>query len=274
MTLLLKISRILVLSVWMLIIWAYTFCLHFGGWQAIKRISLCASLWARGIIRIINLKIKVHGDLAAMEQGLIVSNHMGYLDILVHASLFPIRFASKIQVRKWPLLGWYLSVSRSIWVDRSSKQKSKQTLGEFKDTMFHGISLLVYPEGTSSSGEQGMLPFKSTPFESVIGTELPILPIITRYKLPEDGKPLAWYGNDMLLPNIWRILGYRKMEVEVYILPPIHAGTRSRKELAQDIHKIMEREYHKVVEAERNASKQTAPAAKKTKFNRQKIMTI
>lgn len=261
MILLLKVWRISAVCVWMLAIGFYTFLAHFGGWQAIRRVSFCARRWARGLVRIINLQIKVYGEISGFERGLIVSNHLGYLDILVHAALSPIRFASKIQVRRWPVLGWYLSISRSIWIDRSSKQKSSQALEEFKDTMLHGIPLLVYPEGTSTSGEEGILPFKSTPFESVIGTDLPILPVITRYKKSPDGKPLAWYGNITLLPHVWRILGYPKIEAHVHVLPTIYAENRTRKELAQYVHETMEREYHRVVAAERAVATNTASAA-------------
>ena len=126
--------------------------------------------------------------------GLIVSNHTGYVDILVHAAVLPIRFASKSSIRSWPLLGWFLRTGRPIWVDRSSPRKSKLVAQQFKDNMDHGLSLLVYPEGTSTDGESGILKFKSTPFAAAIDGDKPVLPTLIRYRKTPGWKTyrLVW----------------------------------------------------------------------------------
>jgi 1-acyl-sn-glycerol-3-phosphate acyltransferase len=173
---------------------------------------------------------------------------MGFIDILVHASIFPIRFAPKIDIRKWPVLGWYLGISRPVWIDRSSPQKSADVVKQFRATMEHGIPMLVYPEGTSTSGKDGLLPFKSTPFEAVASEKqnFPILPILTFYRDGDDGQSVAWYGDMLLVPHFIRILGYKRVEADIYLLPVIIPEKRSRKELALHVHEVMEREYWRI----------------------------
>jgi 1-acyl-sn-glycerol-3-phosphate acyltransferase len=243
MAMLLRIIRIPAILIWLIVTGFLSFFVHLGGWGAIKRVSFCSSMWGRGFIKILNIHIKVHGDPKSFKGGLIVSNHLGYIDILVHATIFPIRFSPKADIRKWPFLGYYLSISRPIWVDRGSRQKSQEVAREFEETMAHGIPLMVYPEGTSTDGLHGLLPFKSTPFESVTGKRFPILPIITCYKSTEDGQPVAWFGDMTLLPHLWRILGYRRIDGEVHILPTIIPEGQNRKELAVQVHQIMETAY-------------------------------
>jgi 1-acyl-sn-glycerol-3-phosphate acyltransferase len=238
--------RMLLLMIWLPIIGIITFFMQFGNWGGIRRAAKCGRIWGIGVAFILGTKIRVHGDKNSFKGGLIISNHVGMLDIPVHASVFPIRFASRGDLRHWPIFGWYLRVSRSIWVDRSSKQKSLHVAEQFKQTMEHDIPLLVYPEGTSSSGDDGLLPFKSTPFEAVANGNLPILPILSFFREVDNNRVVAWYGDMTLLPHCMRLIGYRKIEVDIYILPTIFPEGRNRKELADFTYQMMEKEYWKI----------------------------
>lgn len=238
--------RLLLLSIWLPISGFIAFCMQFGGWGGVNRVAKCGQIWGRGIARILGVKIRVHGDKGAFKGGLIISNHVGMLDIPIHAAIFPIRFAARGDLRHWPIVGWYLRVSRSIWVDRNSRHKSLQVAEQFKQTMAHGIPLLVYPEGTSSSGDSGILPFKSTPFEAAINGNFPILPVLSFFRETDHHRVVAWYGDMTLLPHCMRLIGYRQIEVDIYILPIIFPEGRNRKELAEFAHNKMEKEYWKI----------------------------
>ncbi len=262
MVMLRRIVKLLAIGIWLLITGFFSFFVHIGGWGAIRRVSYCSRAWGRGFIRILNVNINIVGDPDSFKGGMIVSNHMGYLDILVHGSIFPIRFTPKIDIKNWPGLGWYLGISRPLWIDRGSKQKSMDALRQILDTMKHGIPIIVYPEGTSTDGEHGILPFKSTPFEAVAGSDYPIVPIITYYRGTEDGQPTAWFGDMTLLPHLWRILGYKSINVEVHMLPQIKGEGRSRKELAEYVHNLMEKEYWNIKNRQQAKAeiRNTAPA--------------
>ncbi len=239
------IFRILLLMLWLPAIGFITLCLQFGGWGGIKRAAHCGQWWGMGICYILGVKINIHGDKTTFKGGLIISNHVGLLDIPIHASIFPIRFAARGDLRHWPLFGWYLRVSRAVWIDRSSTQKSRQVAEQFRQTMEHEIPLLVYPEGTSSSGKKGLLPFKSTPFEATTKGNFPILPILSFFREVDHDRVVAWYGDMSLIPHCLRLICYRRIEVDIHILPVIYPAGRNRKEIAQAAYKLMELEYWK-----------------------------
>ncbi|MDD5729411.1 MAG: lysophospholipid acyltransferase family protein, partial [Victivallales bacterium] len=203
-------------------------------------------IWGQVLARILGFKIKITGDPDNFKGGPVVSNHTGYVDTLVHAAIWPIRFAPKESILRWPVIGWFIGTGRPIWIDRSSPRKSQEVLREFRESMAHDVPLLVYPEGTSTSGRDGILKFKSTPFEAVAKGNETLLPTLIRYGDTPDGKPMAWYGNMTLLGHLWRILGYKEIRAEVVILEPFTAAGRNRKELANFTHDLMEREYNKL----------------------------
>jgi 1-acyl-sn-glycerol-3-phosphate acyltransferase len=218
------------------------------GWWGIQRVTRITRMWGWGLCRILGMRIQIHGQApAGFHYGLVVSNHLSYIDILIHAAMFPLRFSAKAEIAGWPVIGWYLGLNRPIWVDRQSRQKAGRTKAQFAETLAHGISLIVYPEGTSTDGKHGILPFKSTSFEAVSGggdgEAAMIQPILIRY-VEEPGRPtVCWFGDAELLPHIWMVLGTPRIDAEVRFLPPVAPAGRDRKTLAVDVHDQMDRAY-------------------------------
>ena len=262
MSLIRRVFRLMLLLVWLPVMAVISLPFKIGGWNSIRRVGYCSRLWGRGIAWIINLKVRVIGGDGKFSGGLIVSNHQGYLDIIAHATVFPLRFSPKSDIRSWPFLGWYLGISRPIWVDRSNKQKSKHLLEEFIATMAHNIPLIIYPEGTSTDGHSGVLHFKSTPFAAIAGTDLPIQPIITVFFPQSDGGNVAWYGTQTLFPHVWRILGYPRIETEIHLLPLVYPEGRDRKALAEAVHGMMDKKYHEIMREKGFTTHHAAKAVK------------
>lgn len=204
-------------------------------WDAVNGMALKVRKWGRGLMRIFNIHIHCHGEnpLAGdrREGMLIVSNHLGYVDVFVHGALFGIRFAPKAEIRKWPILGLYTSFVHPVWVDRSSKMKSKKCVEEFRATLLNGVPLIVYPEGTSTEGVE-VLPFKSSLFDIVTDGESRILPVVTRYRVPEGAATPCWFGDISMGRHLWDFLAIPRIDADIYILPPVRSGTKERKELA------------------------------------------
>ena len=64
--------------------------------------------WSAGLLDIFNVGIDIDGDdpLHALRQGLIVTNHISWLDVFVLNAIVPMRFVAKSEVRRWPVIGW------------------------------------------------------------------------------------------------------------------------------------------------------------------------
>ncbi|MFH1996890.1 MAG: 1-acyl-sn-glycerol-3-phosphate acyltransferase [Candidatus Omnitrophota bacterium] len=246
MALLRRLCRIAALIVWAAVVAALSAPYRIrGGWKNIKEISRFTRLWSKGIAKIVNLRVTTSGALPR-DPGLLVSNHVSYLDIIAHGSVLPLRYSPKSEIKKWPVLGWYIGLSRPIWTNRRSKQTSKKILRDFVKTVRRGMYLIVYPEGTSTDGTNGILPFKSTSFEASIIGQMPILPVLTRYKKAPGQPAVCWYGDMTLLPHIWRVLGISSIEAELHFLKPIYPEGKTRKELAAFVHSVMAREYRRM----------------------------
>jgi len=245
-----RVFRILLLSVWSLMMMAAAFVsmLFVNYWTRCRLGTFWAQVWSRGAAWLAGIRLTVHGRSGAENGCLVVSNHLGYFDVLVHASVFKIRFAPKKEIRNWPVFGWLTSLGSPIWIDRSSPQKAKEYASQFSETMKRGISLLVYPEGTSSDGKHGLLPFKSTPFAAAIESKAVIVPTLMFYReKPESSPPAAWFGDISFGAHVWRSLGIKRIEVDLYILEKqsLFPG-EDRKNAALRIHDIMEKEYWKI----------------------------
>jgi 1-acyl-sn-glycerol-3-phosphate acyltransferase len=158
-------------------------------------------------------------------------------------SVLPLRYSPKSEIAKWPFLGWYVGLSRPIWIDRASNQSSKKALKDYTETIEHGMYPIVYPEATTTDGKSGILPFKSTSFEAAIHGNVPVIPVLIRYNQPAGQPTVAWYGDMTLLPHIWQVLQFRSIEAELRFLAPIFPQGRSRKELASFTHAVLSREY-------------------------------
>ena len=247
MILLRRLRKIFLLILWFFAIFAGAGLdtLFRRRWSAVRAGTKWTKIWAKGAARIIGLKTVVHGDPAAAAGKLVISNHTGYLDIVAQGTLFPLRFAPKIEMRSWPLLGVLVSLAHPVWVDRSNRTRAGKTAQEFKETLENELALLVYPEGTSTDGRHGLLPFKSTAFEAAISAEVSLLPVLVFHKgVPEKSFDPAWYGDIGFLNHIWGVLGLKEIHTSVYIMPelPLEKG-EDRKQLSRRMWQLMSEYY-------------------------------
>lgn len=227
----------------LLLLWSIgctIFCHVFNhGAKASQRSLELTLMWAKVAAWLCNLKVQVKGN-ADIKGGLIASNHQGVLDILVLAVIFKIRFAPKTEIRKWPILGWLVWCNRPVWIDRSTPRKAKKTAEAMSETMRNGQAMLVFPEGTTSDGENGLLPFKSTAFQAAIDAGQQVIPVIISYA-PEIRSRVQYCGTTTFLQHIRSILGLKESRVTVYIMEGVMPDAfQDRKDLAAGVYNIMD----------------------------------
>ncbi len=149
------------------------------------------------------------------ETGLIVSNHLTYLDILVFGAIRPFLFVAKSEVKRWPLLGSLATLGGTVYVDRGSSLQAAQATRLIEQNLRDGIPVLLFPEGTSSDG-RSVLPFKSSLFESAVRAGAPITAAAIRYHSDDTAEEQVTYWGDMVfLPHLLRTLCARKLRAQV-----------------------------------------------------------
>lgn len=156
------------------------------------------------VLRSIGIDCRVDGKVPAC--GLVVANHLSYLDILMLSATMPCLFVAKQEIGAWPYFGWAARVGGTMFLDRSSlasAQKVSDTIGE---RLKLPVPVLFFPEGTSTDGT--MLRFHSRLFEPAIVSGAPVTAASIRYVI-SDGTPereLCWFGDDSFAPHLLRTL--------------------------------------------------------------------
>lgn len=144
-------------------------------------LSWARRFWGPGCARIARATLVRHPGFEP-EEGkpyIFAMNHQSMLDIVAAFVLIPInlRFIAKKILKSVPFLGWYMSVTGMVFIDRRNRHAAVQSLDEAcRKIREHGISILVYPEGTRSKDGQ-ILPLKKGPFVMAIQAGVPIVPV-------------------------------------------------------------------------------------------------
>lgn len=135
--------------------------------------------------------------------GLVVCNHLGYLDILVIASQLPCVFVSKSEVRSWPVIGNLLGAAGTLLADRDHRHSAHRTLIEIRGVLEQGLPVVLFPEGTSSDGSQ-VLRFRSSLLEATVDSSWAVHPMAISY-LGSGGVPgrdICYWGDATFLPHL------------------------------------------------------------------------
>lgn len=79
-----------------------------------------------------------------------------------------------------PILGWFMTLSGSVFLDRSNRERSIQTLSTAVDTIARTHqNLFIFPEGTRSYTQvPGLLPLKKGAFHLAVQGQFPIIPVV------------------------------------------------------------------------------------------------
>jgi 1-acyl-sn-glycerol-3-phosphate acyltransferase len=175
-----------------------------------------------------------------LSSGVLVSNHLSYLDIVVLSSIRPCVFVAKSDVAKWPLFGWLAHAAGTIFVDRERRFSSPKAVDAIGDAIANGSVVVIFPEGTSSDGST-VLPFKSALLESAVQLRSPMAAVSIDYAL-DDGSVAdeVCYWRDMtLVPHLLNLLFKREIRA-IYSFSPAKVRAGNRKEIARELrHEIV-----------------------------------
>lgn len=205
--------------------------LFLGRLRHRKLVIFLTKIWAQLNAGVLGITVKlVNGELTQAGQNyFIIGNHLSYLDIILIGCKKPGLFVGKKEVQYWPLLGQLAWLGGTIFVDRSQRgpTATKPYIGQIAKYLKQGLTILVFPEGTSTNGE-GVLPFKKTIFSSPILAETPILPISIRYTSvngepfgPKNRDLVTWHSDMTFIDHFWGVLNLKGFEVAVVINRPI-----------------------------------------------------
>jgi lyso-ornithine lipid O-acyltransferase len=188
----------------------------------------------RRVARLLSIRVEIHGSLPL--EGLIVSNHLSYVDIIMLAATGAFIFVSKSEVADWPVFGLCAKLSGTVFVDRKRRGEVAPVADEMLEVLRSGIPLVLFAEGTSTGGET-VLPFKPSLFAPVASTGIQVTPCAISYTM-KDGSvadEICYWGDDVFGPHLLHFLGKLGVSVRIYFGKP-HAPPSDRKETARALH--------------------------------------
>lgn len=181
------------------------------------------ALWlqasARSVLKSLNIGLRVQGE--PPTRGLVVSNHLSYLDIIIYSAAMPCFFVAKMEIDSWPFFGKAARTGGTIFLDRSSMASAISVARQISERLSLQIPVLLFPEGTSTDGMQVMR-FHSRLIDPATTTGVPITAAAIRYEIQGDmeERELCWYGNEKFMPHLWKVLGVAHFSAQLFFGEP------------------------------------------------------
>ncbi len=118
-----------------------------GAFDPLVRDELMMA-WANRVLGNLNVEIALQGKVMK-GPGLLVGNHLSYLDIPLLMTQAPVMFLAKSEVGRWPLIGSAIRLLRVPLVDRKNSDSRKQSAAIVKDRIAEGEKVCIFPSGTT-----------------------------------------------------------------------------------------------------------------------------
>ncbi|MGF1670693.1 MAG: lysophospholipid acyltransferase family protein [Balneolaceae bacterium] len=200
--------------------------------------NLFMRVWAKGVVVIFNIKIIAAGK-PPEPPFFIVSNHLSYLDIVPLYISMKCTFVAKKEVRSWPLLGTMVHAVGVIFVDRTKQRDVSRVNKLLSESLNHYQGLVLFPEGTSSGGQE-VLPFHSSLLELPAAGNIPVHTVSLYYETGKKDLPaidsVCFFGaRESFLSHVFKLAQTRKIVCKIrFGDEPVQSG--NRKKLAAKLH--------------------------------------
>jgi lyso-ornithine lipid O-acyltransferase len=199
------------------------------------------------VLRAFGIRVTVHGRPPA--QGLAVSNHLSYLDIMILGRAMPCFFVAKAEIGRWPYFGKAARTGATIFIDRNSRASTVEVSRLISERLKLPVPVLLFPEGTSTDGSS-VLRFHSSLFEPAAAASAPVTAAAVRYVL-HDGereRDLCWFDDAMFLPHLWKALGVSGFSAVVtFGEPRVYSDRRTAAGITHDEVMAMRKEKQPLV---------------------------
>lgn len=194
--------------------------------------------WSRQLLETLGIRLKVgSGRTALPAHGLVVCNHISWLDVFAINALTPAAFVSKDDVKHWPVIGWLCAHTETIFLERGSRTAAQRTRETMIEHLRSDVHVAVFPEGTTTGGDR-VLPFHAALFQTAIDAETPVIPLALRY-VDRHGNPsrVPAYDGDITLWQCLRaIVRAGGLTADLRVLETIGTRNAGRRELSAHCH--------------------------------------
>lgn len=169
---------------------------------------------ANRLVRLLGIDCEFQGEIPTVAF-VGVTNHRSYIDSVCIFKWVDACPVVKAEVSRWPLIGWGLKHTATVFVERERKASRQATRSQIAQFVLRGISTIVFVEGTTYRGPE-IGAFRPGTFITAAMHNLPVLPIAIEFSNPDA----AWVGNDTFVPHFINYFGKnRRSRVKVSFGP-------------------------------------------------------
>jgi 1-acyl-sn-glycerol-3-phosphate acyltransferase len=145
-----------------------------------KGIDHVSRWWARLSLLVADVHVAVRGGdkIDVNQSHVYVCNHQSGLDIMITMGWLPqfMHFVAKKELLRAPFVGWCMSLSGHIFVDRARGAQALSALRNAASGVSGGKSVIVFPEGTRFP-PRTIGPFKLGAFVLARAARVPVVPV-------------------------------------------------------------------------------------------------
>lgn len=182
--------------------------------------------WSRELLAILGVRLRASAR-PPVATGLLVANHVSWLDIVAIHAIAPSAFVCKAEVARWPVLGWLVGRQGTVFLHRGSARAARRTLEVVRERLAAGERIVLFPEGTTSDGAD-VLDFRPALFQAAVDCGALVQPLALSYSSPVA----AFLGEQSLWQSLRAVASAKDLEIEVRICTPLASGRRDRRSLA------------------------------------------
>lgn len=198
--------------------------------------------WSRIMLRVIGCRLKITGALPE-RAGLVVANHISWLDIVVLHAVWPIWLVAKAEIRSWPLVGVLAHLAGTLFIQRGSEASRKRIGRRMTALLKRGEFVGVFPEG-GIHPDRGVKRFHARLFAPALRAGVPAIPVSIRYDRNGDLHDIMVFGpGESFFVNLLRCTRQAPFEARVVIGEAVRGQTGQRSALARVCNEIVEASY-------------------------------
>ena len=190
----------------------------------------------------ISFEVVSGGEHLTARPAIFIANHQTELDVCMLGTVFPpwCSVTAKKSLRLVPFLGWFMTLSGTVFIDRGNSGSARKAFDEAVGTIRgERQSVFIFPEGTRSNAQGPKLAaFKKGAFHLAVQSQTPVVPVV-----------VGCYAG-VLSAREKRFRGGR---IPVRILPPVETrglGKEDVDELCRSTREVMLQELVSLTETE------------------------
>jgi 1-acyl-sn-glycerol-3-phosphate acyltransferase len=189
--------------------------------------------WARRLLAAVGVRLRAVG-VSPRGPGLVVANHISWLDVVAIAAVRPAVFVCKAEIAAWPGIGWLLRRAGMIFIRRGSFRDVWRVNLRLRACFMASQSVVAFPEGTTTEGRD-VLAFRPALFQPAVERALPVYPVAIAYSSGEA----AFVGETSFFDSLLAVARARDLEVRLVLLKPLDTRGSTRRAVAARAHSLI-----------------------------------